>query len=60
MGGAGISSNPAMLEKRLNEEALVQSLNENKRFWRIAQMLFQFLYFPYKTRLAPKYSQNDN
>lgn len=52
MGGQGISSDPKMLEKRLEEEILVQRLNEKKRFWRIAQGLFHFLYYPYKTRIA--------
>ena len=54
MGGTGVSSNPAMLEKRLHEEALVQRMNERKLFWRMSQKLFQLLYLPYKTRLAPK------
>ena len=54
MGGAGVSSNPAMLEKRLYEEALAQRMNEKKLFWRMSQKLFQLLYLPYKTRLAPK------
>ena len=54
MGGTGISSNPAMLEKRLHEEALAQRMNEKKLFWRMSQELFQLLYLPYKTRLAPK------
>jgi len=54
MGGAGISSNPIMLEKRLHEEMLVQRMNERKIFWRMAQQLFYLLYFPYKTRLAPR------
>jgi len=53
MGGSGISSNPAMLPRRLCEEKMVQRMNEKKLFWRMAQLLFQFLYFPYKTRLAP-------
>ena len=54
MGGTGVSSNPSMLEKRLHEEALVQRMNEKKLFWRMSQKLFQLLYLPYKTRLAPK------
>ncbi len=56
MGGKGISSAPELLVKRLHEEALVRRINENNLFWRIAQLLFQKLYFPYKTRLAPKLS----
>ncbi len=56
MGGKGISSAPKLLVKRLHEEALVRRMNENNLFWRIAQLLFQKLYFPYKTRLAPKLS----
>jgi glycosyltransferase involved in cell wall biosynthesis len=54
MGGTGVSSNPAMLEKRLYEEALVQRMNEKKLFWRMSQELFHLLYLPYKTRLALK------
>ena len=54
MGGSGISSNPAMLQRRLHEEVLVQRMNEKNLFWQMAQLLFQFLYFPYKTRLAPR------
>lgn len=56
MGGKGVSSAPEFLVKRLHEEALVRRVNENNLFWRIAQLLFQKLYFPYKTRLAPKFS----
>ncbi len=56
MGGKGISSAPELRVKRLHEEALVRRMNENHLFWRIAQLLFQKLYFPYKTRLAPKLS----
>jgi glycosyltransferase involved in cell wall biosynthesis len=54
MGGSGISSNPAMLKKRLHEEALVQRMNEKRLSWRLAQRLFHLLYYPYKTRLAPR------
>lgn len=54
MGGQGISSDPAMLEKRLREESLVQRMNEKKLFWRMAQKMFHAIYFPYKTRLAQK------
>ncbi len=57
MGGTGVSSNSAMLAKRLGEENLVQRMNEKRLFWRMAQLLFQFLYFPYKTRLAQKLFQ---
>ena len=56
MGGKGVSSAPELLYKRLREEALVQRSNEKNLFWRIAQLLFQRLYFPYKTRLAPRLS----
>ena len=56
MGGKGISSAPKLLVKRLHEEDLVRRMNENNLFWRIAQLLFQKLYFPYKTSLAPKLS----
>jgi len=42
------------LQRRLYEEVLVQRMNEKKLFWRMAQKLFHLLYFPYKTRLAPK------
>jgi len=56
MGGKGVSSAPELVGKRLHEEALVRRINENNFFWRLAQLLFQKLYFPYKTRLAPKFS----
>lgn len=54
MGGTGISSNPAMLTRRLAEENLVQKMNEKRVFWRMAQSMFKLLYFPYKTRLFPR------
>lgn len=54
MGGFGISSNKDLLKKRLDEEAFVHKMNENNRMWRMAQIIFQFLYVPYKTKLLPK------
>lgn len=51
MSGAGISSN---ISKRLKDEFQVQKLNEENIFWRIAQLFFQTLYYPYKLWLLPK------
>ena len=46
------AADPAMLQRRLNEEALVQRMNEKKFFWRMSQRLFHLLYFPYKTQFS--------
>ena len=54
MGGAGISSNPRLLVRRLREEYHVQKLNERNPFWQIVQFIFHAVYFPYKARLLPK------
>lgn len=54
MEGKGISNNQDFLIQRLREEVQVQDLNENNRFWRLAQLLFRTLYFPYKTRFLPQ------
>jgi glycosyltransferase involved in cell wall biosynthesis len=51
MGGSGVSSNPSYLKKRIMEEFRVQRMNERSRIWRLAQWIFQKLYFPYKTKL---------
>ena len=51
MGGSGVSSNPSWLKKRIMEEFRVQRMNERNPFWRLAQWIFQKLYFPYKTKL---------
>ena len=54
MGGAGISSNPRLLVRRLREEFHVQKSNERNPFWQIAQFIFRTVYFPYKARFLPK------
>lgn len=54
MGGVGISSKQEMLIARLQEEIRVQNLNERNPFWRLAQLIFRTVYFPYKTRLLPR------
>jgi glycosyltransferase involved in cell wall biosynthesis len=54
VGGTGISSNPILLVRRLQEEFHVQKLNERNPFWQIAQFIFRAVYFPYKTRFLPK------
>ena len=54
MGGRGVSSNQDALIFRLQEEIQVQSRNEKNPFWRMGQLLFRWLYFPYKTRFLPK------
>jgi len=48
MGATGISSNPAFLFQRLEEEFLIQRSNEKKIFWVMAQRLFRIFYLPYK------------
>jgi glycosyltransferase involved in cell wall biosynthesis len=50
----GISSNEKYWSHRLQEEFSIQNLNEKSPFWRVSQIIFQALYFPYKTRLFPK------
>lgn len=50
MGGCGVSSNPIYMKKRIMEEFRVQRMNERSRIWRLAQWIFQKLYFPYKTK----------
>jgi len=51
MGGKGVSSDRALLFKRLKEEALVQDLNETDLLWRCLQYIFRVFYFPYKVRV---------
>jgi glycosyltransferase involved in cell wall biosynthesis len=53
MNGTGISGNQKLLVKRLNEEYFIQKSNETISVWRILQLIFRTLYFPYKTRLVP-------
>lgn len=53
MGGQGISSDPGLLIKRLQEEFRVQKFNEKNLFWQIAQIVFRTVYFPFKTKLIP-------
>jgi len=48
MGATGISSNPAFLFKRIEEEFLIQQSNEKNVFWTMAQRIFRILYVPYK------------
>jgi len=50
MGGFGVSSNPSYLKKRIMEEFRVQRMNERNRIWRMAQWIFQKLYFSCKTK----------
>jgi glycosyltransferase involved in cell wall biosynthesis len=45
MSGGGISS---FVYHRVQEDRQVQLLNEDDPLWRIAQMIFYALYFPYK------------
>ena len=49
MGGSGIGSVSKFLYKRLKEERLVQVQNERIRGWRMAQIFFGLLYYPYKS-----------
>lgn len=53
MGGSGVSSNQDAVIARFREEFQVQRFNEKKHIWRIAQLLFRQIYFPYKTRFLP-------
>ncbi len=53
MGGAGISGNQNFINWRLNEEMLIQNTNESQPIWKILQLIFRTLYFPYKTKLLP-------
>lgn len=54
MGGAGISSNPSLIHRRLQEERKVQQLNATNRIWRIFQAFFHLAYDPYKLYLFPR------
>ncbi len=58
IGRDGVSSSPADWSRRLREEFQVQDLNEKKLYWRMAQLLFRWFYFAYKTRLAPRLINN--
>ena len=53
MGGKGPSSVDNFLTTRLREEFLIQANNEKNPFWRILQLLFWVLYYPYKGRFKP-------
>jgi len=53
MGGKGPSSVDNFLTTRLREEFLIQANNEKNPFWRILQLLFWVLYYPYKVRFKP-------
>ena len=54
MGGAGISSDPSLIHRRLQEERKVQQLNETNRIWRIFQAFFHLAYDPYKLYFFPR------
>lgn len=54
MGGSGIGTRLDCLTLRLQEERLVQDMNERNPLWRVGQVLFRKLYFPYKTKLLPR------
>jgi glycosyltransferase involved in cell wall biosynthesis len=53
MGGAGIGTRLDFLERRLGEESLVQKLNEKNPLWRVGQIVFKSLYYPYKFWVFP-------
>ena len=55
MGGAGVSNDRALLKTRLDEEVKVREINEDRILWIMAQMVFRFLYVPYKTTLVSKF-----
>jgi glycosyltransferase involved in cell wall biosynthesis len=54
MGGSGIGSRLQSLRVRLREEAFVQELNEGNPIWRMWQVVFRALYYPYKLWLFPR------
>jgi glycosyltransferase involved in cell wall biosynthesis len=53
MSGDGIGTSREFLQKRLQEEEMVQKVNETNIFWKYVQTIFRLLYVPYKTRLLP-------
>lgn len=53
MGGEGPSSMNEFLTTRLGEEYLIQGNNENNSFWRLLQLFFWVLYYPYKVIFKP-------
>jgi glycosyltransferase involved in cell wall biosynthesis len=58
MGGEGVGSNPDYIVERIKEEKLVQRLNEQNKFWRMAQHVFTLFYMPYKTKLRYRFSHS--
>jgi len=54
MGGSGIGTRLDFLSRRLKEESLVQEMNETNPLWRMGQIVFKRLYYPYKMRLLPR------
>jgi glycosyltransferase involved in cell wall biosynthesis len=54
MGGSGIGTRLDFLRLRLKEEALLQKMNENNPIWRMFQVVFRRLYYPYKLWLFPR------
>ena len=50
MGGAGIGTVIETVPFRLKEEQLVQAINEDNSYWRIAQKIFWWFYIPYKKK----------
>ena len=53
MGGRGISSNHEMDKTRLKEGFKIQIKNEKNNMWKILQIIFSLIYFPYKLLLIP-------
>lgn len=53
MGGEGISNCSTHLRVRLNEEHVIQKSNETSIVWRFAQIIFKYLYRPYKLVILP-------
>ena len=48
MGGNGIGTNDAFMDRRLWEEREVQKINEDRVLWRLAQLVFRSFYLPYR------------
>jgi len=54
VGRGGVSSRVNLWQKRLWEEKRIQMQNEKNVMWKYFQMIFNYIYFPYKLYIAPK------
>ena len=60
MGGDGPCSMDKYLITRLHEEISLQFKNEKNLIWRLLQMVFWLLYYPFKTRVLLKNALYNN